>query len=139
MSYYEAKQKHEQAQMPDKFDLLCSAFECPMEWSVDKGMKLCSHHAWSESHDWPKITEWLKSKVVMGTLETFKGKIEQSGYLPLDPYKKTPQKTIKDVLEAFKAPKDPKAWAHKLKNREETGQKLSVIQKKAWREALRVV
>jgi hypothetical protein len=36
-------------------------------------------------------------------------------------------------------PVDPKKWAYKLKNREEKGEHLSQLQKKAWREALRVV
>jgi hypothetical protein len=142
MSYSEAKQKHEQAQVPDRIDLLCGAFECPMEWTVDKGSKLCTHHAWAESHEWPKITAWLKSKVVMGTLPTFKSVSSVGGYLPPRPQEKTaytPDEKAAAIQKLQAMPKpDAKAWAYKLKAREEKGDHLSLVQKKAWREALRV-
>jgi hypothetical protein len=32
---------------------------------------------------------------------------------------------------------DAKAWAYKLKAREEKGEQLSLVQKKSWREALK--
>ena len=34
---------------------------------------------------------------------------------------------------------DSKEWARRLQAREQRGEELSVVQKKAWREALRVV
>lgn len=143
MSYTQAKIKHEQAQPDERLDLLCGAFECPMEWTVDKGGKFCSHHAWAESHDWPKITAWLKSKVVMGTLPTFKSVSGAGGYLPPRHEEKTAytpdmKAAALQKLATWVKP-DPKAWAYKLKAREESGEHLSLVQKKAWREALRVV
>jgi hypothetical protein len=114
-----------------------------MEWTVDKGSKLCTYHAWAESHEWPKITAWLKSKIVMGTLPTFKSVSGVGGHLPPRPQEKTaytPDEKAAAIQKLQAMPKpDAKAWAYKLKNREESGEHLSQLQKKAWREALRAV
>jgi hypothetical protein len=41
--------------------LMCRAKGCPNRWSVDSGDRgvnhLCSAHAWSDSRDWPQITQ----------------------------------------------------------------------------------
>jgi len=41
-------------------DIMCQANDCPNRWTVDKGQRLCSAHAWAEMRDWDKITgiEW---------------------------------------------------------------------------------
>lgn len=40
-------------------DLMCRAQGCPNRWSIDaEGRnKLCSAHAWSDPHLWPRITQ----------------------------------------------------------------------------------
>jgi hypothetical protein len=40
------------------------------------------------------------------------------------------------AAEVLRKPKDPRAWAHALKAREEAGEKLSQVQREAWRTAL---
>ena len=39
---------------------MCQAPECPNRWTVDKGQRLCSSHAWANYRDWDAITsrEW---------------------------------------------------------------------------------
>ena len=41
--------------------LMCKAHGCPNLWSCDFGEKLCSAHAYSPPHDWPRITETLRT------------------------------------------------------------------------------
>ncbi len=38
-------------------ELRCMARDCPNLWSVDKGDRCCSAHAWAEPHEWPRITQ----------------------------------------------------------------------------------
>ncbi len=39
-------------------ELMCAATSCPHRWSVDSGAgRLCSWHAWSDPHHWPRITQ----------------------------------------------------------------------------------
>ena len=35
--------------------LMCQAHGCPNRWSVDRGSRLCSAHAWEEPHKWQKV------------------------------------------------------------------------------------
>ena len=39
---------------------MCQANGCPNRWTVDKGQRLCSAHAWADPRDWDKISgiEW---------------------------------------------------------------------------------
>jgi len=39
---------------------MCQASGCPNRWTVDKGQRLCSAHAWASIKDWDRITgiEW---------------------------------------------------------------------------------
>ena len=43
---------------------------------------------------------------------------------------------LENLKTVLKGPKDPKAWAHKLRQREEARESLSRIQKSMWRDAL---
>lgn len=39
-------------------EAMCAAMGCPHRWSVDAGSgRLCSWHAWSDPHLWPRITQ----------------------------------------------------------------------------------
>jgi len=129
MSYVQAKQKHESQTEDNHNDLQCTAFECPNRWSVDKGRKLCSAHAWSEPHEWAKITQGLYSAAIV--------KIKRNQ----DPIRPLTEQEKREAIQRIHnlPPVDPKKWAYKLKDREESGEHLSQLQKKAWREALRVV
>jgi hypothetical protein len=46
--------------------------------------------------------------------------------------------TLLKLKDLFKMPQDPKDWAYRLQERERKGEKLSEIQRKMYRGALRV-
>jgi hypothetical protein len=110
-------------------ELQCTAFECPNRWSVDTGRKLCSAHAWSEPHEWAKITQGLYSAAIV--------KIKRHK----DPIKALTKQEKKEAIQRIQNLPlvDSKKWAYKLKDREESGEHLSQLQKKIWRVALRIV
>jgi hypothetical protein len=58
MTMYELKKTN---QTPENENSeMCQARECPNRWTVDKGQRLCSAHAWADFKDWDRITskEW---------------------------------------------------------------------------------
>lgn len=147
MSYLESKKKYDldkfQAEEQDYNRLMCSANNCPMEWSVNTGTPLCTFHAWADKQEWPAITDRLITKAALGTLPSFRKlaeKYEQSsastGLVTLEE-KQAILLELKKLVQGF-GRQDPKAWAHKLRERERNGENLSRVQRDAWREALRV-
>ena len=125
MSYLAAKHKH-QAEPENNNDLLCSAFECPNRWSIDMGRKLCSAHAWSDPHDWARITQEQHS----ARLTAIKPHYE--------PIKRFARHEKEEAIKRLhRLPKvDAKAWAYKLREMEQSGERLSPLQKQMWRNAL---
>lgn len=109
--------------------LMCQAHECPNRWSVDTGSKLCSAHAWADPSEWRHITHQEISKVITRQHATPKE------VRPISEAEK--RQILQNLRDVLKSPKDPKAWAHKLREREQNGEQLSGYQKQAWREALK--
>lgn len=113
--------------------LNCIAHNCPNRWSVDAGNgRLCSAHAWADPMDWGKITVYENSKAMMAS--------KKANFEAIEPLSEGEKGFIlgefKKALQTMN--KDPKAWAHKLREREANGDSLSLIQRKMWREALGV-
>ncbi len=52
------------------------------------------------------------------------------------PVSKANVQRVADAVAVLRAPKDPKAWAYRLKAREEAGERLSRVQREMWRAAL---
>lgn len=52
----------------DNSDLMCQADGCPLRWSVDRGSKLCTFHAWADPRKWPSITHELQVHGTRGLL-----------------------------------------------------------------------
>lgn len=130
---FDSKAKDIEKQNEEYNRLNCIAHNCPNRWSVDAGNgRLCSAHAWADPMDWGKITSYENSKVMMAT--------SKSAPEPVEPMSEEEKRFIlgefKKALQAMN--KDPKAWAHKLRQREADGDSLSLIQRKMWREALGV-
>jgi len=50
-----------QTETPDA-SLNCRASGCPLRWSVstEGRHQLCSYHAWTETNQWPEITQRLQ-------------------------------------------------------------------------------
>jgi len=111
--------------------LMCVAHNCPNRWTVDAGSgRLCSKHAWADPLDWGAITQ----------------QIHAGAFTKAHRYEEPPRVMTKDekigtllkLKDLFKMPQDPKDWAYRLQERERKGEKLSEIQRKMYRGALRV-
>ena len=126
MTYLQSRAKYEELNQPEANDSLCQAHGCPNRWAVDKGSRLCSAHAWAEPHQWPKITE-----------EQFRKPRPEQKPTPKPYTLEEKIKTLNDLRNLFKQPQDPKAWAHKLRDRENAGEELTRTQREAWRTALK--
>lgn len=94
---------NQKAAPDDGFTLRCSAHGCPQRWSVDPG-RLCSYHAWEDPKNWPRITADLRS---------------------IGPWELNPKKPVNTTS----YPGDNKAWAKRLRDREQAGEHLSKLQR----------
>lgn len=107
-----------------------------MEWTVDTGGRLCSYHAWDAPQEWPRITQGLKSRAVIGTLPTFakaqQRRLPDSGIRFTDAQKRDAVKMLRTMKT-----EDPKAWAYKLRDREQAGEHLSAVQSSFGRSVLK--
>jgi hypothetical protein len=121
---------------PEDHNSLCSAHGCPMEWTVEAGGRLCSYHAWDAPQEWPRITQGLKSRAVIGTLPTFAK--SQHKQMPDSGVRFTieQKRNAVNMLRNMKT-EDPKAWAYKLRDREQAGEHLSAVQSSFWRSVLK--
>jgi hypothetical protein len=126
MTYLKSKAKYEESKTPEHDNSFCKAKGCPNPWSVDMGSKLCSAHAWSQPHQWPRITEEQYQK------PSPEPKPAQRVYRLNEK-----MKVLQDLRNLFNQPQDMKAWAHKLKAREKSGERLTSQQREAWRIALK--
>ena len=130
---FDNKAKDIEKQNEEYNRLNCIAHNCPNRWSVDAGNgRLCSAHAWADPMDWGRISSYESSKALMAT-----GK---AGFEPLEPLSEEEKRYIlgefKKALQAMN--KDPRGWAHRLREREASGDTLSLVQRKMWRDALGV-
>jgi len=82
--------------------------------------------------DWGKITALQNSQAML--------RADMRSSFAIIPF--TPEEK-KEILNIFRQAvllmnKDPKAWAHRLREREQNGEILSLYQRKTWRDALGV-
>ena len=113
--------------------LACQAHNCPRNWSVDGANgRLCGAHAWADVMEWGSITAGIVSNQLMA-----RARRHEEPPMPMtDAEKRRTILRFKDIM--GNADKNPKGWARRLQQQESEGKPLSAIQKKAWREALRV-
>lgn len=108
----------------------CTAHGCPNRWAVSEG-HLCSAHAWSNTRDWPAITDAEITKAAQRS---------NRKATPAQPARVVTDAEKRAAVEAFRSlargGTDPKYWAVKLKERELEGEQLSNIQRRMWREVL---
>jgi hypothetical protein len=117
-------------------ELMCFAQGCPNRWSVDMGNgRLCSAHDRAEPHRWPEITQ------VQQWDETERARLRGEAKAEL-PSRFTDPVRMRAVFRRYaqkvrEREQDPLRWARRLKAREEGGEKLCLMQREAWRNALR--
>ncbi len=115
--------------------LMCSAHGCPNKWSVTgcANGTCCSAHAWASPHLWPQITQ-----------EQLDAQTDRALRLAARAHQPEPVANVRRLREELAklgnalrtSTQNPKAWAHRLKAREEAGERLNDHQSKAWREVL---
>lgn len=117
-------------------ELMCVANGCPNRWSVDAGNgRLCSAHAWAEPHQWPEITQQQQWD------ETERAR---SNAAPTPTHSMPPTRQDKvEILTRLRGlfardDQRPRDWAYALKEREESGRRVTPAQREMWRAALRV-
>ncbi len=113
-------------------DMMCSAHGCPNRWSVDAGAgRLCSAHAWASTHDWPRITQAQIDAETQRAIDAQSPK-EAHRYVTPDPAKL--HRYLRKMSDAIRnAQRNPRAWADRLREREEAGEMLTIAQREAWR------
>ena len=95
----------------------CGAIGCPMKWAVEAGNgRLCSYHAWEEPTKWHGITQTL---------------------LRDGPWVLTHRKSIDDLRDD-KYTGNAKAWAYRLRDRHNAGEKLGQAHIAMYQAALRI-
>ena len=112
--------------------LRCQAHGCPMPWSSDFGMgRFCRWHRDKKPYEWPEITQFTQAQFELDQKERYRQN-SLKGERYADPER------LKQIMSQLGNPPDSLAWARKLRDREQSGEKLSMIQKEAWRKALKV-
>lgn len=117
---------------------MCRASGCPNAWSVnsdDRGLhRLCSAHAWAEPHAWPQVTQEQHDAQTHRVLV----KAVQIGQ-PAKPRLTRDEKAeiLLSMRDMFAGQTDPKAWAYRLRDREQCGDRLNYFLRDLWRAVLR--
>ena len=119
-------------ELEEQKQLRCQAHGCPMPWSSDFGMgRFCRWHVGKKPHEWPEITQFTQAQFDLEARERDRRR-NQRGERYADPER------LKKIIEMLGQKPDPLDWARRLRTREEAGEKLSIVQKEAWRKALKV-
>ena len=109
--------------------LMCQAHECPNRWTVDRGSRLCSAHAWAAPEDWAAVTQKMIDLLVTPRVA------EKNAPAPVSDAQKG---EILARLRRRNETKSFKAWAYALQRRHEAGEPLSKQQIDSYRTALRL-
>jgi hypothetical protein len=83
------------------------------------------------------VTAGLQSREHLGTLPTF-AKLQNREVQDTGERLTAQQKREAVLMLGKPFVKDPKAWAHRLRDREQAGELLSKVQREAWRSALKI-
>lgn len=114
--------------------LMCSAHGCPLRWSVNFGETLCSVHNRYERHDWPRVTEWLVGREEE---EAFR-RGNASASAPASRMTVEQKREVGQRLRRALRASGGRQWAERLREREESGERLTDAQRSMWREAIGV-
>lgn len=133
MSTYRSRTRSEDEDGTDR-SLFCTAHGCPNRWSVDTGTgRMCSAHYHAEPQRWPEVT------AEQNWAETERAPLRGEPPPDVEPMSEAEKRAIVVKLRSLVAKwgtQDPKAWAYRLKSREENFERLTQRQRDAWREAI---
>ena len=110
--------------------LMCGAHGCPNRWSIDPP-RMCGAHAWSDPHLWPQITQEQRDAETQRAIAAVSPPAPQRFVKP-DPLKLS--RYLRRLADGIaSAQHSPRAWADRLREREDAGERLTPAQKEAWR------
>lgn len=117
----------------------CIASRCPCRWTVDAGNgRLCSAHAWADPFHWPRITDELLDRETERAIRADRA----APPAPKRPLSRTEQLQLlhrmRAQLQRLAAGRGNLDWAHRLKARDEAGDRLTLAQRQSYRAALRL-
>lgn len=123
MSLMNARSRQAAPLEDSRSHLMCSAHGCPNLWSTSDG-HLCRWHADAEPHRWPEVTQQMLWE------ETERARLQADPQAR--PVSEREKREILDRLRTvLTVPKDPRAWLHKLRERDANGERLSPMQRHA--------
>ncbi len=114
---------------------MCDAHGCPNRWAVDFGAgRLCSAHSRASFHLWPQVTQeqidaetdraWRRSQHVEPAPVRSMSRADKAA-------------AIASLRELASGPRgNPLAWARSLASRDAAGERLTIAQRAAYRDAL---
>lgn len=129
MGFDSLRKKFEESNAPQEGDrsLMCKAHGCPNRWSVDLGGGgMCSRHAWVDPSKWGQVTREMASEASLGYPGTEVRELTRNDKLEI----------LRRLQNIGRNPS--RVWAEALREREQSGERLTPFQKSAWREALGV-
>ncbi|ALV06681.1 hypothetical protein [Roseateles depolymerans] len=115
--------------------LMCRVGGCPNPWSVDgPAGRCCSAHAWAQPHQWARITdEQLDAQARRAMRASQEQPKPRKRPMTIDEKRAIGQKLRQAIRQ-----QGGRQWAHKLRDREQRGEKLTEAQRSMWRDALGV-
>lgn len=132
-SYDQAVADHADTAKGYTHGLMCQAHGCPNRWTVDLHGQLCSAHGWADPHDWPEITQreiWNETERIRLREDAPPASVRHVDHARLGVW----LTRLADRMKRCAA--EPRAWAVRLRDREAAGEKLSLVQRNAWRSEL---
>lgn len=113
--------------------LMCVAGGCPNLWSVDAGDgRLCSAHAASENRHWPQITQ--------EQLDALADRALRNASPPAPPPRPDVARLRSELGRLAQSMREraqsPREWAHKLRDRNQCGERLTSAHVEAYQGTL---
>lgn len=113
--------------------LMCAANGCPNRWTTSIG-HVCRWHADAPKERWPEVTQqqqWNETERAQARNEP----AHEPYVAPLSFAAK--KAVLLRLREVFSIGGNSRDWAHRLRDREERGERLTAPQREAWRTVLR--
>ena len=128
----------ETKQVKPAFSRICSAFGCPELGSITASNVgdasdsnwFCRFHFNETADRWPEITR--QRRLFWNDYR----EPEKPKVIVTPEYISRVKEELRQFAKSFGSPKDPKAWAKRLRAKEIAGEELSDAQRNAWRTAL---
>jgi hypothetical protein len=114
--------------------LMCHADGCPNLWVTirDGERGLCSAHAWSSPHLWPSVTQQQQDAAVD---RARRQPVVKPPTVPLTAAEK--RDVVTRMRNVLRNRPEPREWAHRLREREKQGERLTQFQRDLWRSVLK--